>query len=91
MKEKQSTSVLCEVNTTRKCFVAGEPSTVGAFVWLIALHRTWFAGHFAATLAALITVLLLGGGYQPQAAACLAQDRGTEQPLIESNLFFNPH
>ena len=69
MKEKQSTSVLCEVNTTRKCFVAGELSTVGAFGWLIALHGTWFAVHFAATLAAVITVLLLGGGHQPQTAA----------------------
>lgn len=69
MKEKQSTSVLCEVNTTRKCFVAAELSTVGAFDWLIALHGTWFPGHFATTLAALITVLLLGSGHQPQTAA----------------------
>ena len=61
--------VLCKVNTTRKCFVAGEPSTVGTFGWLIAWHRTWFAGHFAATLAAVITVLLLGSGHQPQTAA----------------------
>ena len=61
--------VLCEVNTTRKCFVALlNVSGIRAF-WFIARDRTRFARHFAATLAATITVLPLRSWHQPQTAA----------------------
>jgi len=62
--------VLCEVNTTRKCFVALlNVSAIGTFWRLIPRDRTRFAGYFSATLAAVITILLLCGGHQPQTAA----------------------
>jgi hypothetical protein len=44
-------------------------SAVGAPDWLTALYWTWFARHFAAALAAVIPILQLCSGHQPQTTA----------------------
>ena len=71
-ERKQTTKLLCEVNTALQRFVT---STMGAFIWLLAGQRGWFAVDLTATLPAKIAVLFLGGWNQPKTTTRLAQNR----------------
>ena len=59
--------------------------------WLFAGHWSRFAINFAAALPAKVVIIFLGGRHQPKTTARLAQDSGTQQPFVESDLIFYPH
>ena len=63
----------------------------GAFVGLFARHRRGFGSGLAATLPAKVAVVFLGGRHQPKTTAGVAQDGGTQKPLVEPYLFLYPH
>ena len=54
MKEKADYKFACEVNTTRRCFVAGRSAceilVIRAFIGLVGRHRRGLAGDLAAAL-----------------------------------------
>lgn len=58
---------------------------------LVASGGSRFGADFASALAAVVAVSLLSGRHEPETAACLAKDGGTQQPFVESYLFFNSH
>ena len=50
-----------------------------------------FAGYLASTLPANVTIIVLRCGYKPQTTARLTENGRAQQPLVESNLLFDPH
>jgi len=69
MKEKADYKFACEVNTTRRCFVAGRSAceilVIRAFIGLVGRHRRGLAGDLAAALPAKVAILFLCGWNQP--------------------------
>jgi hypothetical protein len=91
LKEKQITSLRCEVNTALLGFVTRERLPAGTLAWLFTAHRSRFAVNFAAALPAKVAIVFLAGRYQPKTTTRWAQDGGTQQPFVESDLIFYPH
>jgi len=83
--------LLYEVNTALLGFVTRERLTVGTFACLVACHLSRFAVNFTAALPAKVAIVFLGGRHQPKTTARWAQDRGTKQPFVKSDLIFYPH
>ena len=91
LKEKQIASLLCEVNTALLNFVTGKRLSVKSFNGRVAGPGDRFAINFTAALPAKVAIVFLGGRHQPKTTTRLAQDGGTQQPFIESDLIFYPH
>ena len=90
-ERKQITNLLYEVNTALLNFVTGNVLLAGTFAGRIAGHGSRFAVNFTAALPAKVAIIFLGSRHQPKTTTRLAQDGGTQQPFVKSDLIFYPH